>query len=234
MTVNASSTLEFNINQVVKLALQSAGLLPAGAQASGVQWETKATQARELLDVLVDALQLRGQFARSTEFYDVTIVEGTSEYALPATTVAVIGEAMMATEDEDFQTTVRPVSMGEYQAISEKTSTGRPTLFWAQMHATVSLVLWPVPDSDGTLTIQRQRLLADNNDGSATLDLERYWTRHIMYMLAHDLAVANSMPIQRCGYLRSLAESELALCKAKASGRVQPMITSAHRTQWSK
>lgn len=234
MTVNASSTLELNITQVVKLALQTAGLAPAGVQTSGVQWENMARQGRELLDVLVDALQTRGAFARSVEFYDLDVTSGTSEYALPGTTVSVVGDGMFAPDGEDAQTVVRPTSMSEYQLISDKTSSGRPTLYWAQLHATVSVILWPVPDADGTLTLQRQRLLADNNDGSATLDLERYWTRYVMYMLAHDLAVANSLPVERCGYLNMMAERELTLCKSKATGKAPSTLISVHRTQWSK
>jgi hypothetical protein len=234
MTVNSSSTRELDIDRLVMLAIQVAGVLPAGAARTGQQWNNLASQARDLLELQVDHMQTLGAFARSVELYDITVEEGVAEYALPSSTFSIQGDAQYLPEDSEASTFVRLITRGEYLALTDKEATGHPVMFYPQLHGEISVLLWPVPATTGTLTIQRNRLLADNNDGSKTLDLERFWGKYVLYELAHDIALANTMPPSKCGYLKSLATKTLESCKRQATQPGNITATLAHRTAWRK
>lgn len=234
MTVNTTSTRELDIDRLVMLAIQTAGVLPAGAPRSGRQWDNLAAQARDFLEINVDHMQVLGSFARSIEMYDVDIVADTADYDLPNTTLVVVGDAQFSSDDDTGSTFVRQVTREEYMGITDKTSTGRPCIFYAQMHATTTLFLWPIPDVAGTLEIQRSRLLGDNDDGSKTPDLERHWMKFVLYDLAHSIAVANSVAPSKCGYLRSQAERALEPSKRQATSKGPGRMVLNHKTGWSR
>jgi hypothetical protein len=98
----------------------------------------------------------------------------------------------------------------------------------------VQIFLWPNPDSAGTIRFQRRRLLADTDLGSATIDLERHWIKYIEWELAHHLAVAAGLDVQRCGYMRSQAEKALKLAKGYSRQRTHTQMHLDHRTRWGR
>lgn len=234
MTVNSSSTRELDIDRLTKLAIQMAGVLPASAATSGVQWNNYAAQARDLLELNMDHMQTLGNFTRSVELYDIDVSSGDGDYDLPSTTMNVLGDAQFVLDGSTAGTFVRMITREEYLELSDREATGHPTLCYAQVHATITLFLWPVPDVAGTLTIQRQRLLADNDDGSKTLDVERHWYKPIMLELAHLIAVANTMPNDRCAYLQSLAEKAMDSSKRAATQSGGIVTVISHRTGWNR
>ncbi len=86
-----------------------------------------------------------------------------------------------------------------------------------------------VPDTAGaTLTVQRERLLADVSDGAATVDLERSWSKYLLWELAHHLAVAGGQEVARCGYLRSGADKAYAACKSTSTQSQPDQMWCAH------
>jgi hypothetical protein len=232
MTVNESSTREFDIDRIVMLAIQTAGVLPPGAPRSGRQWDNLSAQARDFLEINVDHMQTLGSFARAIELYDVQATAQVDSYDLPSTTLIVVGDAQFSSTADTGSTFVRQIGREEYVAIADKTSTGRPSVFYSQMHATTTLFLWPVPDVDGTLLIQRGRLLADNDDGSLTVDLERHWTKFVLYDLAHSLAMANSVNPIRCQQLRMQADAALGPSKRLATSKGPGRAVLYHPTGW--
>jgi hypothetical protein len=234
MTVNPESTRELDIDRIVMLAVQTAGVLPAGSPRSGRQWDNLAAQARDFLEINMDHMQALGSFGRSIEMYDVAIEEGVLNYDLPSTTLIVVGDAQYASTLDGGSTYVRQVTREEYMGIGDKTSKGRPSIFYSQMHATTTLFLWPIPDTDGVLEIQRSRLLADNDDGASTVDLERHWMKFVLYDLAHSIAVANSVNPIRCGYLRSQADAALGPSKRLATSKGPGRAVLSHPTGWRR
>ena len=234
MTVNSTSTRELDINRLVMLAIQKAGLLPAGAPRTGIQWDNLSAQARDFLELEVDYLQAQGALSRAVELYDIQLVAGTASYALPATTFSVGGDAMYAAPGEATQTVVGQIDRARYQLISDKTSQGAPTMYYAEAHATITLFLWTVPDAAGTLTVQRHRLLGDNNDGSKTLDLERHWAKYIVNAVAHEMAQAAGADNAKLGYLRSERSMALETSKVAGGQNTGDQIFVDHRTGWTR
>lgn len=234
MTVNSTSTREFTIDELVKLALQTAGLIPAGAPQSGTQWDNYSSQARDFLELEVDGLQAQGLLERAVALYDVTLIASTATYALPSTTLSVVGDAMYTPPSATSgQTVVKSMDRARYQLISDKTATGTPTLYWAEQLATVTLYLWPVPDAAGTLAIQHHRLLADNNDGSKTPDLERYWAKYLVNAVAHSVAMSNGIGISRLQYMKALANADLAIAKAQSASATPGQVVCTHVSGWN-
>jgi hypothetical protein len=234
MTVALSSTRELDIDRIVMLAVQTAGVLPAGAPRSGRQWENLSAQARDFLEINIDHMQALGSFARSIELYDVVTEDGVVNYDLPSTTLIVVGDGQYSSTLDGGSTYVRQVTREEYMGIADKESKGRPSIFYSQMHATTTLFLWPIPDTNGVLEIQRSRLLADNDDGSATVDLERHWMKFVLYDLAHAVAVANSVNPIRCGYLRQQADLALGPSKRLATSKGPGRAVLSHPTGWRR
>lgn len=234
MTVNSTSTREFTIDQLVRLAIQKAGLLPAGSSQAGVQWDSLSSQARDFLELEVDSLQAEGLMTRAVALYPVTMIVGTATYAMPSTTLAVIGDAMYAAPSSSSQTVVKAMDRAQYQLLSNKTSRGTPSLYWSESLATVTLYLWPVPDAAGTLTVQRNRLLADNNDGAKTMDLERYWAKYLVNSVAHEVAQAGGIEPAKLGYIRSERDALLTRAKAQAANSTPGQVVSSHGSGWNR
>lgn len=220
MTVAATATRELDINTLLLRAFQLAGLMPMEAAASGAQWDARAAYGRDMLEMIVKHVQSEGNITRDVELYDVTLTAGTASYTMPSDTLSVSGTAMYC-EDPAVDTTqlqVRSIDREEYQLKSNKEQQGLPTLYYPARGGSIVLTLWMVPDTTGAvLTVQRQRLLADNSTGGATVDLERSWAKYLIWELAHHFAVSSGAETQRCGYLRSGAKQAYDSCKLTAT-----------------
>jgi len=218
----STSTRELTINTIVRRAYQLAGLMNPGEGEGSAQFKEKAAMARDFLELIVDDLQTEGIFVRSVDFYTLTLVKGQEEYTLPLDTLDLHGSAMYLDPNQTTgETMVTMIPRESYQRLSNKTAQGRPYLYYPnKVDSKVEVFLWPVPDQAGTIRFQRRRLLADNTDGNATIDLERYWAKYIVWELAHHLATASSLEPNRCGYLANKAEK--ALKKAKGYARQRP------------
>lgn len=234
MTVSTSSTRELDINRIALLAAQVAGLLPAGAPQSGVQWEKYARQARDFLELEIDGIQAEGLLARTVEFYDVQLVAGTTTYTLPSTTLSVIGDAMYAAPGSENQQLVAVIDRDRYHLIANKDTDGTPSLFYAQSHGVVTLFVWPVPDAAGVLTVQRQRLLYDNDDGTNTVDLERHWMKYVVFAVGHWMALSNGIDPSKCGYLNAKAEKALMAALSRSAQPTPGQIENDHRSGWNR
>jgi hypothetical protein len=94
--------------------------------------------------------------------------------------------------------------------ISDKTQQGTPTrMLVDESSSGVTLYLYPVPDSTvASFTYQRVRLLRDVDTGTVTEDLPSKYLKAITYTLAHDIALAQSLPIAKAQYLGVIAEKE--------------------------
>lgn len=229
MTAMSANTREIDINTLLLRAFQLAGLIPMEAAASGTQWEARAAYGRDILEMVVKAIQSDGNITTDMDMTEVTLEEGVAEYEMPAGTLRVQGLAMYAEDASDIQTQVRTISRGEYQAIPLKDNPGRPTRYYAARGAVTTLFLYMVPDTTGAvLTIQRQRLLGDNTDPSASVDVERSWNKWLMWELAHHFAVAGGQEVQRCGYIRSNADNIYKACKSSADQGVSGQIHVVH------
>lgn len=222
MTINSAPSTPISINTLILLAYKRAGVLPVEAKLSGANITPKLEHGRQLLDLIIDGLATEGFMARSTEFYDLPIVAGESQYTLPDTILDVFEDAMFVPGDPVNQDTkhttgelvCKQIDLATWQTLTTKGSIStRPTLYTAlRSGATVELRFWPVPSDAGTIRLKTVRLLGSNSDGTKQVDLHRYWFDALVWCLAYVIAVDSSMPADKVSLLLQVSEEKKVKC----------------------
>ncbi len=233
MTVSSTLVQEFDVDTLCRRAMQLAGLLDATQGTDSPAWTARSAMARDFLEAEIEHWQTLGILTRAKDFYELDIVDGTATYTLPTSTVDVFGVAMFKLDGEDTEVPVEPMSQDEYQRLTDKTTEGSPRHYYAHRGTTITLYLWTVPDENGTLTLQRHKLLTTATEGAATLDLERHWNEAILWRLAHKLVVHAGQPIERCRYFAQEAQAAVARAKSvSTTDNADTYLYNGHRTGW--
>lgn len=241
LTVSSTATFEFDIGAICLQAYRDAGLVSIHQGLT----ETQSSAARDLLQRIVNGSQAKGLFARVVEFYTVTLVTGTWAYTFPTNILDVLGDAMFIqagmsvtappSTSATNETVVQMVQRDRWNGISNKSATGRPTMYYP--HRTASHVearIWPVPsttENAASIRFQTHRFRADVRTATATVDYERYWTDYLILALGSGLARQHSL-MDRYGMLKREAEEKLEECKAYSKQRGPQRVTLGHRTAW--
>ena len=241
MAINQNPSVPVSINELVLLAYKRAGLVPVEARLNGAGITPKLEHGRRTLDLILDGLATEGFIARTTEFYDLGLVAGESQYTLPDSILDVFEDAMFVpSENSDTKHTTgemvcKQIDTSTWQTLTVKGSIStRPQLYVSLRDgATVVLRFWPVPSEAGTMRLKTVRLLGGNSDGTKTPDLQRYWYNAIVWCLAYHVAVDSSLPPDKIGFLSSMAEMEKKKCLRYSFEHTGTQATVAYPTQWS-
>lgn len=237
MTISTANTAELTVNQIIRQALVSVGMMPLEAPMSGGQWNARAAVGRERLQVILGGLQSKQFLLRSVENYTRTIVSGDGAAAtpisLPADTLDVIGPAMWTDSGETSESILTQIDREQWHTYSDKATTGRPSMFYVEKLGTVKIyLLQPAGASEAgaRLRLQRQKLLANmiGNTGQ-TPDLERSWAPFLIAKLAEFFA-SGTLPIQ-AAQARAAARDAYADALPAATGRLPQRITFRGWTQ---
>lgn len=241
MTANTLPSTPISINTLILLSYKRAGLLPVEAKLNGANMTPKLEHGRQLLDLIMDGLATEGFIARTMAFYDLPIQAGESQYTLPDSILDVYEDAMFVPSDNpDTKFTTgelvcKQVDLATWQLLTTKgTISTRPQLYAAFRHgATVQLRFWPVPSEAGTMRVKTVRLLGSNADGGLNPDLQRYWFEALVWLLAHDVAVDSSVPMDKVQYLQAMAESKKKACIRYGFEHTGTQARVEYQTQWS-
>ena len=239
MTIASTSGRSLSITTLVLRAYQRAGLMGPEQGTSGPTWTPRFSMAVDFLQSIVDQLATEGTFARAVSFTNLTLVSGTYIYELPAGVFDVIGDGSYIEASEtditkaSAETLVAQKDRETWQGITAKDATSVPTFFFVDRTVDpVQVYLWPIPDEAGTIRFQTQRILADTKPGTATVDLERFWTEFLIWELAHQLAIsANKLPHGQ--YCSQQAAMHKERAKAQSNQSVASQIVLTHRTAWN-
>jgi len=126
---------------------------------------------------------------------------------------------------------VHMIDTYEYQKISDKLASGAPTLFYPHRAAEFQVYFWPVPDAGslGTVTFQRRRILATMRQGDKTIDCEAAWNQYFFYSLAHQLALAHTLPNAHIQELRGMKNESFMHARNFGRQRASTTLISTHR-----
>jgi hypothetical protein len=237
----ATRTYVPSIDDLVAMSYRRAGLLPAQQAPTTVQ----GAVARQVLSVLVTALEAEGIAMRAVEPGYVTLVEGQNLYTLPETVIDCVGDGAYIDPTQSqvpFQasseTPVIKKDRDTYQSLSSKSAESRPTLYYFARNAPLgTLYLWPTPsasEAGGLIRFQYHVLRPDVTDGTKTMPFERYWDEYFVYALAGRLATDNSMPLARIGYLDQMAGMKKETAKGMSKQNVNMQATINHMTGWQR
>lgn len=205
MTTSGTATFELQVDQLIRRALQLAGLLEASQRPA--DFEADLEMARDFLSLELTALQAENLLTRNVERKTLTLSAGVASYQLDADCIDVfVGPdnvvGTILSSAGSAETLVRAIRRHEYVEIANKTSSGTPVLCFVEKLARVSVVFWPIPGSTVTFNYQKVRAVMDVTPGSATPDV---WVRRqnaLLWSLAFTMAVAKSQPLAKCAFLK--------------------------------
>lgn len=233
MTIAATATFQFNIGQICRMAYVDAGLV-------NVQQNPTAAQYSDALDKLqriAGTTQTRGIFARVKDFRTITMAAGQSLYPLDPDVIDVISQGQLTMPGETIETPLVPISLEAWHELADKTTQGRPSMYYPNRKSDVLQVqIWQPPstaEAGGTIRFEVHRLRADARDVNATMDFERYWTDYFVAELAYRLAKSNALDLGRCSLLRQDAMVALDAVRATSNERVGNQISIGHRSGWA-
>ncbi len=101
-----------------------------------------------------------------------------------------------------------------------------------ERQAQVKLTFFPVPDATSeSFRYASVSLLPDADAGNVTLGLQRRWLKAIAYLVAGDVALAESMPLERAQYLTNQGEQLKAILKADDGQRGSIRFVPTHNAR---
>ena len=126
-------------------------------------------------------------------------------------------EAVIRRDGSDIS--IGRISRGDYLAIPDKTSQGRPTQYYVDRQITPIITVWPAPiNSTDQLVYYRVKRIEDVGTSQNTPDVPFRFLPCLVAGLAYYLAVKRSP--QRIGLLKQMYEEEWQRAAAEDSERV--------------
>lgn len=231
MAVNSDDTRELNIGRLIQVAYQQAGLLDLNMNVTAEM----EVFGQDKLEIITDALVTEGGFVRNVAFYDLTTTKDKSTYTLPSNMLDLLDTASyLPSGGTGSETVLKKISRDEWIRIGNKTSDGRPNLYYAHRKAVpLEVRLWPVPDEAATIKFQYHKLSADSDDSTKVPDAGRHWNDYFVFRMAHDMSLAAGHEIQRVGYFRSLADRALQKAKDYSNELVIDQIVHGHTSGYA-
>lgn len=234
MTIAATRTRELDINTIVQRSMQLAGLMSPQSSTSDPSFAPQRTMAVDFLELICKGVQGGAIIERHIVRQTAAVTALSATVTLATSAMSMIGMAMFMETGFTEETPVTFIDLQTYQSIPEKTLTGKPAQGYFARQPTPTITLWPVPDVNGTLTVQSHILSADVSNAADTLDFERLWTDYFVWELGHYLSVAAGLAKTDCGYMRARAEEKLEICKRYSKSNAPTQMRMAHRTPWSR
>jgi len=209
MAVSTSQDFNLDIDEIISEAYEHLGGPPFVGN-DGIT-------ARRSLNLLLSDWQNRGILLWTTEFINLSLVQGTATYSLPSTTMAVT-EAVSRRGTNDIQMT--RISAEEYLKVPDKTTQGR-CLQYATMKGrdAVSVLVWPAPEnSTDLIRMHSVRRFYDFEQSIDDADVPYRYLPCLTMGLAYYLGFKRmGIPATRVAALK--AEYELLLSNAMAEDR---------------
>lgn len=148
----------------------------------GVTWTTRVTQAATAV------------VAGTWLWYDVPGVSSTTYMRIVggATTTLDVRELVFGNAPSDIP--LAPIDRNTYAALPNKSSTGRPTMYWLDRQRNIpQLTVWPTPSSAYVMTslvaLYTQRQIQDVGTLAQELEIPQRWYMAIVCELAKHLSL---------------------------------------------
>lgn len=220
MTISANYDFAPSTDDILRLGLQLAGLVPLGRTPSAQQ----LLHARFFLDLLLKDMKNGAWMLGHREPTTTTLAANTVAYVLPADTIDLDGPMMLTAPGATTQTEVWPMGYDNYAEVVDKQTTGLPINFYAEKLAVVTLRFWPVPDKAYVASYARRRLMR-NADSGTTLDATQGWARGISYQMAADMARASNLDSSVISERQAMADRLLKRAESRETESVDMQCT---------
>lgn len=184
MTITYSQTAR----DVVQDVMQDRGLISLGASVTAEELSYGLVKLNDLLK----GLAVEGVSPWTNVEGSATITADTASVVLDPRPIDVL-EARL-TVSATYERPLTRWEHGEYVTLPNKAQTGDPLIYTIEHTPTqVSMVVWPVPSTDQTITYSYDRVIEDV-EASTVLDVPQLWGRAIKDMLAAELTAFEDVP----------------------------------------
>jgi hypothetical protein len=208
MTTSGTTAFNMDFTEIAEEAWERAGR----EMRSGYDLRT----ARRSMNLLTIEWQNRGINLWTIDEGSVNLVQGTSEYDLPADTIDLLEQAIRtgagnAATQSDL--TISRISVSTYASIPNKLSQGRPIQVWIErLRDNPKINVWPVPDSnDYVFRYWRMRRVQDAGSGVETADMNFRFFPCLVAGLAYYIAMKDPALAGRIPMLKQEYEEQFML-----------------------
>lgn len=188
MTTSGSFSFDQQCDDIISDALVNVGALGPGKTATG----NMRAHAFRALNRLVKEIDSDGDFLWRTARTNVSILAGTATYTLPTGVLALEDPADFLASGATARIQVFAQSNADFRKIADRTSRGTPLNYLVEktLAGGLTITLWPVPDTAGTLEVMAAFKAQDYVIGSDTSDFPSGWVGCLVDGLSWKLAPA--------------------------------------------
>ena len=221
MATSGTATFNLDLNSIVEEAFERCGV----ELRTGYDLRT----ARRSLNLLSIEWANRGINLWTIEEGSISLVDGTSQYNLPADTIDLLDHVVRTgTGTSQSDINISRVSVSTYASIPNKNAEGRPIQVWIDRQAaTPQINVWPVPNNNTyTFIYWRMRRIQDAGNGVNTQDIPFRLLPCLVAGLAYYLSLKIPEAMNRIEMLKASYEEQWNLASGedrdKTSLRLAP------------
>jgi hypothetical protein len=223
MTTSGTTAFNMDFTEIAEEAWERAGR----EMRSGYDLRT----ARRSMNLMTIEWQNRGINLWTIDEGEISLVQGTGQYDLPADTIDLLEQVIRTGSGSQQQDlTISRISVSTYASIPNKTNTGRPIQVWIErLRDNPRINVWPVPESnDYTFRYWRLRRIEDAGSGVQTADMNFRFLPCLVAGLAYHIAMKVPELGERVGMLKAVYDEQFDMAagedREKTPARFVPRV----------
>jgi hypothetical protein len=225
MTTSGTTSFNMDFTEIAEEAWERAG----SQMRSGYDLRT----ARRSMNLLTIEWQNRGINMWTIDSGTINLVQGTSQYTLPADTIDLLDQVIRTgagSASTQADLTISRISVSTYSSIPNKLTQGRPIQVWIErLRDAPKINVWPVPDNnDYDFVYWRMRRIQDAGSGVQTPDVNFRFLPALVSGLAYYIAMKSPDMAQRVPTLKAEYDQQFELAagedREKAPVRFVPRV----------
>jgi len=225
MTTSGTTAFDMDFTEIAEEAWERAGR----EMRSGYDLRT----ARRSMNLMTIEWQNRGINMWTIDSGTINLVQGTTQYTLPADTIDLL-EHQIRTNSGNTTTqsdlTISRISVSTYASIPNKLTQGRPIqLYIERLRDAPKVNVWPVPDNNNyVLYYWRMRRIQDAGSGVQTADMNFRFFPCLVAGLAYHIAMKVPELAERIPMLKAVYDEQFEMAagedREKTAARFVPRI----------
>jgi hypothetical protein len=225
MTTSGTTAFDMDFTEIAEEAWERAGR----EMRSGYDLRT----ARRSMNLMTIEWQNRGINMWTIDSGTINLVQGTTQYTLPADTIDLL-EHQIRTNSGNTSTqsdlTISRISVSTYASIPNKLTQGRPIqLYVERLRDAPKVNVWPVPDNNNyVLYYWRMRRIQDAGSGVQTADMNFRFFPCLVAGLAYHIAMKVPELAERIPMLKTVYDEQFDMAagedREKTAARFVPRI----------
>ena len=226
MATSGTTAFDMNFTEIAEEAWERAGR----EMRSGYDLRT----ARRSMNLLTIEWQNRGINLWTIDEGTINMVEGTSQYDLPADTIDLLEQVIRTNSGvtaTQSDLNITRISVSTYASIPNKLTQGRPIqVYIERLRDNPKINVWPVPDQSSYYVFKyyRMRRIQDAGSGVETADMNFRFLPCLVAGLSYYIAMKDPDLAPRIEMLKVMYEEQFALAagedREKSPARFVPRI----------